>query len=748
MRGEANTRKSEPTKLPPALLFMQEHPRWTVWRLVQQNGRMTKPPFLVSNPQRHADPTNPDDWADHASAAAVVAAGEASGLQYILTPDGNVVAIDLDNCRDPSTGSIDAWAQQFIERAERAGAFIEISPSGCGIHIWGLTSAGTSKVYSNTKLVIDSKEVGVELFRRAAKALALTCNSLGKSPKTLGNIDELIDWAVVFVARHKAAAEKPTQKKKAGSGNGLARGGNGHATEEILRIVCEGAGDGGNRSNLFHTCVGHLHGIGWSEERICEYMLQHPDGIADKYINQGRLEARGDKEGEVGRCIRIFREQNAPQVAPQIKAMQALQEKRTKATRKAKEAPAEPAQEPEEAEDEATELPRLFRYNDPDLKREISWLIKERMPEQGIGLLVGQWGSFKSFISLDLALALGLAEKFLGRRIKRRSGTLLLAYEGAPSLPLRTHELVRDKYNSTTQVPFVWYDRTKLPYLLQSDALDRLIELARQAENDLQQKDGLPLGLIIIDTLAAAAGYSPGGGGENDAAAGIVLMDVQRRLAAELNCFVLGVGHFGKNPEAGTRGTIAKDDAIDVLWLSLGERSVSGGGVTNTRLKIQKCRDGPEGEVLPFTPRIVTAPEPDRDGDPVTTRVIDWQDKPNTTAVPTPPPVDRWKESFRQTEQQGRVLRLREALLVALKEHGSMQPIPDDGTEVKMIDLEEVRPEFYCRTPDADSDQRRKQFSRALEHAQRAKLIDVRDIEGAPHVWLTQEEEEEDIEPT
>ena len=736
MRGKPNTEKGKPTKLPPALLRLQERPQWTVWRPVQKNGRIQKPPFLASDPRRNADPTNPSDWCDHASAAAVVAAGEASGLQYILTKDGEIVAIDLDNCRDPDTSSIDHWAQQFIERAKKAGAYIEISPSGTGIHIWGLTGDGTSKVHSNTRLTIEGKKAGIELFRRTAKALTITGNTLGKPPKQLGNIDELIDWAVVFVARHKTAAEKPTQKK----GNGLATGGNGYATEDILRLVREGAGDDGNRSDAFHSCVGHLYRIWGSLDRIKEEMERHPAGIADKFIGQGRLVK------EIARSAKAFRPELAAHIEAWKEAQEDLKPKRTKPPRKIKKAPVEPAEEPEEAEEQ---LPRLFRYGDPDLKRDIPWLIKEIIPEQGIGLLVGQWGSFKSFVSLDLAFAVGLAEKFLGHHIKRRGGVLLLAYEGAPSLPLRTRELVRDKYKSTPRVPFVWYDRTKLPYLLQPNALEKLIELARQAKNDLRQKDELPLVLIIIDTLAAAAGYSPGGG-ENDNAAAIVLMDVQRRLAAELNCFVLSIGHLGKNLAAGsTRGAGAKDDAVDVLWLNLGERSLGSGGIANTRLKIQKCRDGLEGQVHPFTPRIVTAPEPDSDGDPVTTRVIDW--KPAAAAgSAAQAPVDPWVALFRQTEQQARVLRLRDALLVALTEDGFMQPIPGEGTEVKMVDLEKVRPQFYSRTPDADSDQRRKQFSRALDHAQRAQLIDVRDVAGAPHVWPTRQEEdtEEDSEPT
>ena len=43
--------------------------------------------------------------------------------------------------------------------------------------------------------------------------------------------------------------------------------------------------------------------------------------------------------------------------------------------------------------------------------------------------------------------------------------------------------------------------------LLQKGAVEKLIAMARQAEASLQEEFGLPLGLIVIDTIAACAGY-------------------------------------------------------------------------------------------------------------------------------------------------------------------------------------------------------------------------------------------------
>lgn len=53
--------------------------------------------------------------------------------------------------------------------------------------------------------------------------------------------------------------------------------------------------------------------------------------------------------------------------------------------------------------------------------------------------------------------------------------------------------------------------------------------MARQADNSLQQEFGLPLGLVVIDTIAACAGYTKAGD-ENDSAAAQAVMKLKTAL--------------------------------------------------------------------------------------------------------------------------------------------------------------------------------------------------------------------------
>src|SRR5262245_55487822 len=152
--------------------------------------------------------------------------------------------------------------------------------------------------------------------------------------------------------------------------------------------------------------------------------------------------------------------------------------------------------------------------------------------------------------------------------------------------------------------------------------------------------------MIGIDTIAACAGYRAAGD-EYDNAVGQAVMNVLKMVAQELQCFVLGIDHFGKNLEAGTRGASSKESSGDLVLACLGEKQVSG-SVTNTRLAVRKHRGGQQGQEYPFSLRKVEAPDRDEDGDPITTMVVDWLPAGPAKQQAPPPPDDLWIKGCRR----------------------------------------------------------------------------------------------------
>jgi hypothetical protein len=63
------------------------------------------------------------------------------------------------------------------------------------------------------------------------------------------------------------------------------------------------------------------------------------------------------------------------------------------------------------------------------------WLIRNRLPETGKGLLVAQWGMFKTFCALDISAHAIMGWEWTGEPVYRQCGVLCIAKEGSSSIP-------------------------------------------------------------------------------------------------------------------------------------------------------------------------------------------------------------------------------------------------------------------------------------------------------------------------
>jgi AAA domain len=356
------------------------------------------------------------------------------------------------------------------------------------------------------------------------------------------------------------------------------------------------------------------------------------------------------------------------------------------------------------------------------------------MPAVGAGLLPGQWGTYKTFMAIKLATTVISAEqKFCGRQLVEPCGVLILATEGAFELRDRIDAAVHDKHPDMTHAPISW--RESCPTLLADGAMEQLTRLIQEASEGCKTRFGMTIGLVIIDVLADAAGYAKAGD-ENDPAACQKLLSVLHRAAEACDCFILAIDHFGKTIEAGTRGGSSKEASADIVLACLGEREVSG-AVANPRLAFRKVRGGKSGQEFPFAPRVVPVLRPSEEGEDETTLVIDWQE---TGAAPNED--DQWENAAgRQAQAKLAMRTLRRAMMKLLAEHG-VEKAPEPGAiEVRMIDQELVRQEFYENTA-ADGDAKQKQnakrqrFKRTLDRAEEQGLIGRRELERVTYLWF------------
>jgi primase-polymerase (primpol)-like protein len=160
---------------PAALSSLCLMPNWVTWRWQRSaDGRgWTKPPFCAVDPDRHAANNNPKTWSVRSAAVAAVLAGKAAGIGFVLTGT-KIGAVDLNKCRDPETGTIDAWAMAIVDAAP--DAYKEITVSGTGLRILGIANGPAV----HRRFSIDGRDgAGVEIYRHATRFITVSGAELG-----------------------------------------------------------------------------------------------------------------------------------------------------------------------------------------------------------------------------------------------------------------------------------------------------------------------------------------------------------------------------------------------------------------------------------------------------------------------------------------------------------------------------------------------------------------------------------------
>lgn len=89
-----------------------------------------KKPYTAAG--RLASSTDEKTWLAFDAASALADQEGLAGVGFVFNGDG-IAGVDLDHCRDATTGALEAWAQTLIDRLQ---SYTEISPSGEGLHVF------------------------------------------------------------------------------------------------------------------------------------------------------------------------------------------------------------------------------------------------------------------------------------------------------------------------------------------------------------------------------------------------------------------------------------------------------------------------------------------------------------------------------------------------------------------------------------------------------------------------------------
>ena len=133
---------------------LQAMDRWVLWKNVQRskpNGEKVWAKMPLSAKGGAGSSTDSATWVSFGAAVDEYLLGDYDGIGIVL--GGSLHGIDLDDCRDPVTGSLSELAKETLDRVE---GYAEVSPSGTGLKIFTQTNLDSSRT---------KKEAGVELYK-------------------------------------------------------------------------------------------------------------------------------------------------------------------------------------------------------------------------------------------------------------------------------------------------------------------------------------------------------------------------------------------------------------------------------------------------------------------------------------------------------------------------------------------------------------------------------------------------------
>lgn len=195
-------------------------------------------------------------------------------------------------------------------------------------------------------------------------------------------------------------------------------------------------------------------------------------------------------------------------------------------------------------------LPLIFAENLTDNDVEMQQIVEDVLTAHGLTVMYGEPNSGKSFMACDMACALGAGSTWMGKRTVQ-GAVLYVAGEGAQSIKMRILAW-RQHHGLSTNVAVV----PVAVNLLDPNA--DLLKLERACV-EVKKHYGMPVALIVVDTLARAFG----GGNENaseDMGAVIAHADTLRTKAG---AHLMFVHHSGKDAAKGSRGHSSLHGATD-----------------------------------------------------------------------------------------------------------------------------------------------------------------------------------------
>src|SRR4051812_7527241 len=217
------------SSLPAGQQLEERGARFVLW--LDESGR--KVPYRTNG--LPADTTKPSTWNTLAECEKALGRVAATGIGLVLAAERDaaaglppIVGVDLDGCRDPTTGEIEPWALEIIRAF---ASYAEVSPSGTGVKLYAFADPAP-ELRANKLVVYPANGTGkaqqIELFTDK-RYFAVIGEHLDYTP------DEIVDATEAFT--RLAAKVARESGGKGGKANGSARSDGAEPSEATTRSL-------------------------------------------------------------------------------------------------------------------------------------------------------------------------------------------------------------------------------------------------------------------------------------------------------------------------------------------------------------------------------------------------------------------------------------------------------------------------------------------------------------------------------
>jgi hypothetical protein len=566
---------------------LKGHAAWLVWRFEPNEnpgGKPRKVPVYAAGGRRAGVQGSDEDRTQLVTfdvARAAAARRTMDGIGYALLPGCGIVALDFDNA------FVDGTLHPEVQ-AVLADTYAEISPSGNGVRAFFEGDVGNNKDPANPAF-------GLETFSSSGY-VTLTGNVLPLT-RLLGNentvapVSQEVRALVAkrFGVRGDVANGTTTVAEKVGLTSS-------QIAECLDVLPCDLPYDQWVEVGLsLHHELGELGFKVWADWSKLSPKFTTIDYLAERWRSFGKNQAA---RPVTARSLVHLANEHGARIDLRPNATASAEEFDTVAPASAQ------ADKPIRFQVES--LAAFASHPAPE------WIVKGVLPRAGLCVLYGESGSGKTFMTLDLALAVAMGLPWRERRV-RQGQVVYVAAEGAGGFRNRVVAACRHRSLNPGDVP-IGVINAAPNFLLKDDALEVVAAI----------KAWGPCSIVVVDTLAQVMPGANENAGEDMGKALAHCRGIHRATGA----LVILVHHSGKDASKGARGWSGLRAACDA------ELEVTR-GPQGRALRVSKQKDGEDGLSWGFGLEIVPVGQ-DSDGEIITSCIVTEQATPEVGNLARP----------------------------------------------------------------------------------------------------------------